>query len=228
MRRIRAVLFDAGGTLIHLDGERICAAAGVVWSAPRFGAAEAGAVTQVRAWILENPRSTDAERLPLFFDTILRGLGIGAASERAQATARIAAEHARANLWSRASEGAPETLEALHARGYRLGVVSNADGRVRRLLEDAGLASRLDFILDSAELGIEKPDPRIFLVATARLGLPPAVCAYVGDIYDVDVVGAQAAGMEPILIGPCPAPETVRRVAKLSELLAIFTGMEDL
>jgi HAD superfamily hydrolase (TIGR01549 family) len=222
MRSIRAVLFDAGGTLIHLDGERICRAAGLPWSRGRFAEAEANATARVRAWILQNPRSTDAERFPLFFDAILSGLALGTEEERVEATRRIAAEHARANLWSRAGEDAAETLEALHARGYRLGVISNADGRVRRLLEDAGLASRLDLILDSAEVGIEKPHPGIFLAATRRLGLEPADCAYVGDIYDIDVVGARAAGMEPVLIGRCPAPEDVRRVALLRELLELF------
>jgi putative hydrolase of the HAD superfamily len=228
MRAIRAVLFDAGGTLIHLDGERICRCAGIAWSAGRFAEAEASATAQVRAWILENPGSTDAERIPLFFDSILRGLVVEGERERADATRRIAEEHARANLWSCAAEGAADTLQTLHERGYRLGVVSNADGRVRRLLEDAGLAPRLDVVVDSAEVGIEKPDPRIFLAATRRLELEPAACAYVGDIYDIDVVGAREAGMEPILIGRCPAPEEIRRVAKLPELLEIFTGAEDL
>ena len=226
MAGIRAILFDAGGTLIHLDGERICAAAGLAWSADAFAAAEAAATAQVRAWILENPKSTDAERFPLYFDTILQALDLASAAEREQAIRRIAAEHARANLWSRASERAAETLETLHERRYRLGVVSNADGRVRRLLEDAGLASHLDFILDSSEVGYEKPDARIFLAATERLGLEPSACAYVGDIYDIDVVGASAAGLEPILLGPCPAPDSVRRVRELAELLEIFPGLE--
>ena len=223
MKGIRAVLFDAGGTLIHLDGERICAAAGIPFTAAAFEAAEAAATAQVREWILRHPQSTDAERFPLYFGAILRELGVEKAA-RTGAIRRIAAEHARANLWSRAGELAGPTLDALHARRYRLGVVSNADGRVRRLLEDAGLASRLDFVLDSAEVGCEKPDPRIFLVATERLGLLPAACAYVGDIYDIDIVGAERAGLAPILIGPCPAPGHVRRIRDLGELLDLFPG----
>jgi len=93
---------------------------------------------------------------------------------------------------------------------------------VRQLLEQAGLAQTLEFILDSSEVGLEKPDPRIFLAATERLNLPPAACAYVGDIYEVDALGARSAGLEPILIGSCPAPEPVERIAGLADLLDLF------
>lgn len=222
MRSIRAVLFDAGGTLIHVDGQRLCRAAGVSYRAEAFEEAEAAAVSQVRAWVVRHPKSSDAERLPLFLDTILQGFDLAGAAQRRNAALRIAQEHASANLWSSPGRGAAETLDALRSRGYRLGVVSNADGRVRQLLEEAGLASRLEIILDSAEVGVEKPDPRIFHAATQRLGLSPELCAYVGDIYEIDIVGAREAGLLPILIGSCPAPESVERIADLPSLLSLL------
>ncbi len=178
----------------------------------------------MRALVLERPESRDAERLPLYLDTLLRGLGLAEAGARRQAAAGVAGEHRRSNLWSRRAEGSLEALETLRRRGYRIAVVSNADGRVRTLLEAAGLSAHLEFVVDSAEVGVEKPDPRIFLAATGRLGLPPAACAYVGDIYEIDVVGARRAGLAPVLIGDAPAPEGTRRVADLTSLLPIFTG----
>ena len=105
-----------------------------------------------------------------------------------------------------------------------MAVVSNADGRVRGLLEAAGLAPHLEFVVDSAEVGVEKPDPRIFHAATEKLGLTPAACAYVGDIYEIDVVGAERAGLTPVLIGDGPAPEGTRRVPDLPALLPLFAG----
>ena len=224
MKGIRAVLFDAGGTLIHVDGQRLCRAADLSYAAPQFAHAEAAATARVRDWIERHPGSKDAERLPYFLESLLRGLGIEDASSLQRAARKVAQEHGRANLWSRPSQGAAETLTALQARGYRLGVVSNADGRVRQLLEEAGIASLLEIIVDSAEVGVEKPDPRIFLTATERLWLPASACAYVGDIYEIDVVGAESAGLTAVLIGDGPAPESVRRVTALPELLSLFRG----
>ena len=226
MKQIRAVLFDAGGTLIHIDGERVCLAAGVPFDAPFFRRAEAAAVDAVRRFVLASPASKDAERLPLYLDTMLVSLGFAAKEGHRAAAMRVAAEHATANLWSRGADGAPETLAVLLQRGYRIAVISNADGRVRGLLEKAGFGELLEFVVDSAEIGVEKPDPRIFHAATGRMGLSPAVCAYVGDIYEIDVVGAAAAGLVPVLIGDAPAPESVLRVPNIRALDPLFPGFE--
>ena len=222
MKNIRAVLFDAGGTLIHVDGERICSAAGVGYDAPAFRSAEAAAVAAVRALVLAKPESRDAERIPMYFDTMLSGLGLAEGERRHAAARAIAAEHVRHNLWSKRADGSAETLVELRRRGYRTAVVSNADGRVRGLLDDAGLSPHLEFVVDSAEVGLEKPDARIFHAATARLGLEPDACAYVGDIYEIDVVGAAGAGLHPILIGEGPAAGPVTRVPDLQTLLTLF------
>jgi len=224
VRHVRAILFDAGGTLIHVDGERICRAAGIPYEAAAFRAAEAAAVAAVRRLVLAKPESRDAERIPLYFGTMMSGLGMTDAAAQREAAGRVAADHGRANLWSRCADEAVETLAALRGRGYRLACVSNADGRVRGLLEDAGLSPHLEFVVDSFEAGVEKPDPRIFHAATDRLGLPPSQCAYVGDIYEIDVTGAEGAGLTAVLIGDGPAPEGVRRVPDLPALLPLFTG----
>lgn len=224
MRPVRAVLFDAGGTLIHVDGERVCRAAGIDFDAAAFRKAEGEAVAAVRRLVLERPGSRDAERVPLYMTTLVSRLGLPEETACREAAVRVAAEHRRSNLWSRAADDAAETLSALRGRGYRIAVVSNADGRVRGLLEAAGLSPHLEFVVDSAEVGVEKPDPRIFHAATERLNLSPDECAYVGDIYEIDVLGAERAGLEAVLVGDGPAPEAVRRVSRLSELHPFFPG----
>jgi len=197
----------------------------VAYEPSAFHRAESEAVAAVRRLVLERPDTRDAERVPLYFHTLVGGLGVEDAERRRAAVRGVAEEHHRANLWSARAEGALETLAALRGRGYRIAVVSNADGRVRGLLETAGLAPLLEFVVDSAEVGLEKPDPRIFHAATDRLGLPPAECAYVGDIYEIDVVGAERAGLSAILVGDGPAPESVVRIARLSDLDPLFTGI---
>jgi HAD superfamily hydrolase (TIGR01509 family) len=86
-----------------------------------------------------------------------------------------------------------------------LGVVSNSDGRVEEALRAAGLLHYFDVIVDSTLAGVEKPDPAIFRPALGALGVAPEEAVYVGDLYDVDVLGARAAGMGAILFAPSGA-----------------------
>lgn len=224
----QGILFDAGGTLIHVDGERVCRAAGVDVDRAAFSAAARAAAGDIGAWTARNPNSTDAERLPVYLDAMLHRLGIDDTDHRRRAARAIAAEHARSNLWSHAEPGAVETVRELKNRGYRVGVVSNADGRVRALLETAGFSPFLEVVIDSSEVGLEKPDPRIFHAATERLDIAPSACVYVGDIYSIDVLGARAAGMRAILIAEEPGGEIengeadVERISRLEELLEMF------
>jgi putative hydrolase of the HAD superfamily len=220
----QGILFDAGGTLIHVDGERVLRAASVDADGAAFSRAAAGAAQDVGAWTKRNPESTDAERLPFYLDAVLRRLGVEDAERRKLAARAVAVEHARSNLWSRSEPGAVDTVRELRRRGYRTGVVSNADGRVRALLDTAGFSPYLEVVIDSSEVGLEKPDPRIFLAAAERLGIEPERCAYVGDIFSIDVVGARAAGMRPILIGSGShlAEGDVERIEQLEELLLMF------
>ena len=88
------------------------------------------------------------------------------------AVARLVATIRQSANWDVIRDGTRERLQKIGER-YQISVISNADGRVQKLLEDAGLGTHLEFILDSALVGVEKPDPRIFLAATVRLGLPP-------------------------------------------------------
>ena len=116
------------------------------------------------------------------------------------------------------------SLARFRARGLRLAVVSNANGTVGALFDRLELTPFFDAVLDSAVEGVEKPDPRLFLLALERLGALPGEAVHVGDFYSVDVVGARAAGIRPILLdelglypdADCPR---VRSLAELAEHL---------
>lgn len=91
-------------------------------------------------------------------------------------------------------------LEKLSSAGLKLGVVSNFEEWLERLLEVLGVASYFDVRVISGVEGMEKPDPRIFELAMERAGVAPEASVYVGDNPPFDVEPAAALGMLPVLI----------------------------
>ncbi|MEM7411974.1 MAG: HAD family hydrolase [Myxococcota bacterium] len=224
-REITAVLFDAGGTLIRLDHGFIAeraAARGVTLRLEALAEGEARARHEIdaRAERERGVQDRDADRIAGYFGALLGYAGVGDA-DCAPLAAELAEEQRRANLWRVPLPGAAETLAGLRERGFRTGVVSNADGRVASLLGAAGLTDHLECILDSHLEGVEKPDPEIFARALTRLEVAADATVYVGDIYAIDVRGARAAGLEAILIdetGTYPERDCAR-IRRLADLL---------
>jgi len=128
-----------------------------------------------------------------------------------------------ASLRFTAYPDARPALVAARARGQRLVVVSNWDVSLHDVLRALGLASLLDGILTSAEIGARKPAPAMFERALALAGASPAQAIHVGDSLEEDVAGARAAGIEPVLVrrdGGDPTPD-VRTITSLAELANI-------
>jgi putative hydrolase of the HAD superfamily len=121
-------------------------------------------------------------------------------------------------------DGVHETLDALRAGGLRLSLASNAEPLLRRKLSDLGLADRFDHLAISGEVGIEKPDPRFFLGALEALGVAAARAVHVGDLFEIDVVGARSAGLEAVLvdIGSLSTDRDVVRIRTLAGLPALL------
>jgi putative hydrolase of the HAD superfamily len=118
------------------------------------------------------------------------------------------------------------TLAALRAEGYRLGVVSNFYGNVAALCDEAGLGPLLDVVLDSAVVGLRKPDPRLYTEALTRLGVAAADAAMVGDSFDRDVRPARSLGMHAYWLAPGRAAQCpdVSLVDGILETLADLPG----
>ena len=91
-----------------------------------------------------------------------------------------------------------EVLDTLRAAGYRIGLVSNATADAAESWPGSALAARFDVAVFSCDVGVAKPDPRIYLAATKALGAQPAECYYVGDGADSELAGAAALGMTVI------------------------------
>jgi putative hydrolase of the HAD superfamily len=114
----------------------------------------------------------------------------------------------------------PDTLRGWREQGLRLVVVSNWDVSLHEVLERTGLAPLVDGAISSAEHGASKPDPSIFAAGLRLAGADASDALYVGDSFDADVLGARAAGIEPVLVlrDGGPAPDGVRTVRGLDEL----------
>jgi len=202
--------------------------AGVAFDEPRFFEAELRARGRVAAGAREGHDGTEADLWSPYFREVLEGSG--APQDRLEALGlRLRAAHAEAHLWSWAPPEVGAALARLQEHGYRLAAISNADGRMERALITAGLRDQLEFVIDSGHVGVAKPDPRIFAMGAERLDLDSSQCAYVGDMLPIDVLGAQRAGMHPVLVDPLDqfAQVSVDRVRSVGELPDLFRTTKD-
>jgi putative hydrolase of the HAD superfamily len=202
---VRTLFLDAGGVLVDPDWDRVSAR--VASLDIRVDPADLARADPRARRDLDEPAvvrsSDDRARGILYFGGLLRYAGVEAApAVLERAAVEILEESARANLWTRVAPGVPAALDRLRAAGLRLAVVSNADGTLARTFERLGLRDRVDVLLDSAVVGVEKPDPRIFREAVARSGADPGSTVHVGDFFHIDVVGARAAGLRAVLVDP--------------------------
>jgi putative hydrolase of the HAD superfamily len=199
-RRVTTVLFDAGGVLLDLDYaflKRLLDAHHVVTTIEDLSTSESVARTTIDRRVREGGRSSEAWRD--YFRILLTR--VGAPPDETEVIIDTLAEaHQRVGLWTVAIDGAVQTVRALKEAGHRLGVVSNAEGRVERDLEGAGYAGLFETVVDSHVVGVEKPDPQIFRIAMERMSVAPETAVFLGDVPAIDVVGARAAGLTPLLL----------------------------
>lgn len=225
MAPLKAVLLDAGGTLIHPDHEFILerlADEGIRADLEDYRDAAREADAVVGQILRSDDPGTDQTRIRAWFATLLTGLGLPEARMGPVAES-IRARHAAARLWVRPVPGTREMLEGLREAGLRLAVISNADGRVADYLENAGLGDLFELVVDSAIEGIEKPDPDIFRSTLDRLGVQPEEAVHVGDTWPVDIVGARKAGIRAIYLtdDARPGPEETDGVEVITSILEL-------
>ena len=138
--------------------------------------------------------------------------------------------HARiAALWRWPIPDSMAALATLDANGVPLGVVSNASGQIEDVLRRSrvcqvgtGTGVPVRCVVDSGVVGVAKPDPRIFDFAAAYFAeIDRTRICYVGDSVTMDVTGAAAAGLHPILLDPFDDHPDAQfeRIASLSELV---------
>jgi len=206
---LRAVLFDAVGTLIETRepvGDtyaRFAAQYGAPVSPWRLGEAFARAMAAAPA--LAFPAAAPEEIAGLERDwwrERVRATFLSADSAVRPKDFEACFEHLFRHFGSAAAwrlrDGARETLEALRARALRLAVVSNFDQRLRPLLAELGVAEHFEQMVLPSDCGVEKPDPGIFVHALRALDVAPGEALFVGDDAERDIAGAEALGLHAI------------------------------
>ena len=163
----------------------------------------------------------------MYFRIMFERAGIPADAPIQRALDELWAYHTEHNLWEYVPPDVIPALERLAGAGLPLAIGSNANGTLHRAFERSGLRRYFSVICDSQVEGVEKPDPRFFEILVARAGGRPHTTLHVGDLYHVDVVGAQRAGLQTMLLDPHDlyAEYDVRRVKSLSELATLVTGL---
>jgi putative hydrolase of the HAD superfamily len=101
--------------------------------------------------------------------------------------------------WTRESliprPDAVSTLEELRRRGHKLGLITVCSTDVVELWESTPFRGLFDSTVFSAEVGLSKPDPRIYELSCEQLGVRPGDCLFVGDGANYELPGAEAVGM---------------------------------
>ena len=143
--------------------------------------------------------------------------GLGLADEHVAALIDVRLHFTRETLVPR--EGAVEVLDELRARGYRLGLISVCSEEVPQLWAETPMALRIDEPVFSCSVGVAKPDPRIYAIAAARLGVETGDCLFVDD-QPAFAAGATEAGMDAVLLGD-EQPWDGPRIRELREVLEL-------
>lgn len=137
---------------------------------------------------------------------------------------RLAVHFRDASSWALYSD-VEGSLDELARLGLPLGIVSNWDSHLPRLLEALGVARRFRAVAVSAIEQTGKPDAEIFLRVCARLDIEPARCLHVGDSRAEDFEGARAAGLEAFLLDreerhkDVPAKDRIRSLGEIAPRL---------
>jgi putative hydrolase of the HAD superfamily len=224
---IRAILFDAAGTLLHVHPS-----VGHVYAdeAARYGvrvAPEAIDTAFKREWsgrrVLPHgatpfhtseaiERAWWHDLVAAVFDDVGANAAFGFDFEGFFST--LYERFADPGDWRLYDDVLP-ALDALREMNVRCAIVSNWDSRLPRLIDRLGLTSRFEFVLTSAEAGCSKPAPGIFVSALERL--------HVGDSPDDDVLGAKQAGLHAVLVDRRKGASAGLR--SLTELPALIYGI---
>lgn len=224
---VRAIFFDAVGTLIVPDppaaavyaavGRRFGSRLGEGEIAARFRAAFCREEEQDQAEGMRTDEAREEARWRTIVAEVLADVADPEACFQALFT-----HFARPEAWRCYPEVA-RVLAALAERGYRLGLASNFDERLRPIAAALSPLRPLHYLVISSTVGWRKPATAFFQRVCREVSLPPEAILLVGDDRVNDYEGARQAGMRAVLLDPRQREPVAGadRIAALTELLAL-------
>jgi putative hydrolase of the HAD superfamily len=215
--KIKVIFFDVGNTLLFPNRERIhapLAKRGIVPDSKRLRDLECRTKNRFDAMMTSNGSAAHGFWW-MFYSQLLSEIGLKDDAIRDQLVASIN----DSGNWDQIRPGTAAQLNEIGER-YQIAVISNADGRIKNVLQRCGIAHCFHTITDSGLVGYEKPHPEIFRHALKSMNAAPEESLYVGDMYSVDYLGATGAGMQALLMDVPGAyrDKGVPRVESLEEL----------
>lgn len=219
--QINTIFFDVGNTLLFPNRERIHAPLlkhGVACTPIQLRELESRTKNEFDS-LMVNDGNHDHSFWLMFYTQLFADLGVNDNGLRDQLVSGIR----DSGNWDRILPGTRDHLQRFGEK-YRIGVISNADGRIEDVLRRCGIADCFRSITDSGLVGYEKPHPEIFRQALESLSARPEESLYVGDVYSVDYLGATRVGMRAVLmdVSGAYANKGVTRVESLEELDALL------
>ncbi len=125
-----------------------------------------------------------------------------------------------------------KTLSCLKSQGFRIGLISNCSPETPVIWRDSPFIPLFDVALFSSCVGLKKPDPHIYQLATEQLAVKPENCLYIGDGDSQELTGAAQVGMHPVLIRlageDATQPHLVNREMWDSPVISSLTEVLDL
>jgi putative hydrolase of the HAD superfamily len=223
-KNLQVVLFDVGNTLLFPNWPRILEPlrARGVWPQPEIlQETERKTKRQFDQEMEGGQGRVDHSFWEIFYTHLLTSV-----SHREPELLKklMQATHSSAN-WDVVRPQTREILQRISQR-YRTGVISNADGKIDRVLDICGIGDCFLHVTDSGIVGHEKPHPAIFAAALEKMNVSPERAVYVGDVYSVDYLGATKAGMQAILFDVAGAyrEDGLPRVESLAELEKVLNS----
>jgi putative hydrolase of the HAD superfamily len=243
-------LLDAGGVLVFPAPQHMLPALNAAGVAPDLAALERA---HYRAMSVQDVAVVPPAQATWWHDYLrIYAEACGVPQDRCEELAVEIAGEVRGSSWAHIGIGAVDGLRAVAALGLPMGIVSNSDGSVESDLRRLGICYApteltgppagaapaqagpgaagipVGVVIDSAVVGVAKPDPAIFYLALKALGVPPSgAVLHVGDSLRYDVAGALAAGLQPVHMDPfgfCPAPAGHPHIRSLADLPPLIAG----